>query len=107
LLAACVYSTQSDAGQKPARFWNLTGETITRFRLAPAGTEHFGPDQCANDRDGAVDYDERLRIGGIDSGYYDAQIQTKHGLICTVKNLDIKIGEVFSIEQKDLVGCQR
>ena len=47
------------------RFWNLTANTITKFYLAPAGTEKYGPDQCVNDRDGTVDHDERLRITGV------------------------------------------
>ena len=107
LIAACICSTPSDAQEKPTRFWNLTGDTITRFRLAPSGTDRFGPDQCANDRDGTVDYDERLRILGVKAGRHDAQFQTKHGLLCTVRNLEITIGEVFSIEEKDLSECRR
>ena len=43
------------------RFWNLTGETITHLNMAPTGTTRWGPDQCRNDPDGTVDFDERLR----------------------------------------------
>ena len=55
------------------RFWNLTANTITKFYLAPAGTDKYGPDQCVNDRDGTVDHDERLRITGVTPGRYDAR----------------------------------
>src|SRR3954466_12862469 len=57
------------------RFWNLTANTITKFYLAPAGTDKYGPDQCVNDRDGTVDHDERLRIMGVTPGRYDAKFQ--------------------------------
>ena len=46
-------------------FWNLTGTKITKLYLAPAGTTKWGPDQCANDPDGSVDPDERLRLVGL------------------------------------------
>src|SRR3712207_1455115 len=59
------------------RFWNLTGNTITKLYLAPAGTDRYGPDQCANDRDGTVDHRERLRVTGITSGRYDAKFEDK------------------------------
>jgi hypothetical protein len=60
------------AGGAPAadrmQFWNLTGTTITKLYLAPAGTTKWGPDQCANDKDGSVDPDERLRLTGVTAG---------------------------------------
>ena len=80
------------------RFWNLTANTITKFYLAPAGTDKYGPDQCVNDRDGTVDHDERLRITGVTPGRYDAKFQDKKGRVCVVKNIDVKAGGIFSIE---------
>lgn len=95
------------AAAKPAatRFWNLTGETITHLYLAPAGTTRWSADQCRNDPDGSVDDDERLRVTGIASGRYDAKLTQKTGRVCVVKNLTIKTGAIFSIDQKALAGC--
>src|SRR6188472_754140 len=76
------------------RFWNLTANTITKFYLAPAGTDKYGPDQCVNDRDGTVDHDERLRITGVTPGRYDAKFQDKK------ENIDVKAGGIFSIEER-------
>ena len=56
------------ASKKGTRFWNLTGETLTEVSLAPAGTTSFGPNQCANDKDGTVDFDENLTIKGVAAG---------------------------------------
>ena len=49
------------------RFWNLTQDTISEFYLAPVGTSDVGPNQCKNNKDGAVDH-ERLRITGVKAG---------------------------------------
>lgn len=87
------------------RFWNLTGETITHLTLAPAGTAKWGPDQCRNDPDGSVDFDERLRITGISSGRYDAKFTDKTGRTCTVPGIDIQAGAVFSIGKEVLEHC--
>jgi hypothetical protein len=89
------------------RFWNLTGETITHLYLAQSGTRNWGPDQCRNDPDGSVDFDERLRITGISSGHYDVKFTDKTDRTCIVKGLEIKAGAVFAID-KALVGqCGR
>ena len=50
------------AQERPTRFWNLTRDTISEFHLAPTGTSNWGPNQCKNDKDGAVEHDERLRM---------------------------------------------
>jgi hypothetical protein len=89
------------------RFWNLTGEAISEFYLAPAGTTVWGDNQCKNDRDGTVDPDERLRITGIGSGTYDAKFKDVKGRTCLVKDIKIAAGEIFSIEEKDLTSCDR
>jgi hypothetical protein len=89
------------------RFWNLTANTITKFYLAPAGTDKYGPDQCVNDRDGTVDHDERLRITGVTPGRYDAKFQDKSGRTCIVKNIDVKAGDIFSIEERQVSNCRK
>jgi hypothetical protein len=104
---AVLCATPALAQADRIRFWNLTANTITKFYLAPAGTNQYGPDQCANDRDGTVDHDERLRITGVKPGRYDAKFQDKTGRVCIVKNLDVELGEVFAIEEKDLTNFRK
>jgi hypothetical protein len=87
------------------RFWNLTGETITHLYLAPSGTTQWGADQCKNDPDGSVDFDERLRITGIGSGHYDVKFTDKTGRICLVKSVEVKAGAVFSIDKDTASHC--
>ena len=50
---------------KDTQFWNLTSSTVKSLELARAGTSAFGPNQCVNDPDGAVDHDERLKVTGV------------------------------------------
>jgi hypothetical protein len=92
---------------EPMRFWNLTGETVTSLRLAPAGSDTYGPNQCANDRDGTVDNDERLRLTGVEPGRYDVRLGFKRGRMCTVRGVQLR-GEgkyAFSLEPGDLKDC--
>ena len=91
---------------KGTRFWNLTGETVTKFELAPTGTTTFGPDQCKNDKDGTVDNDERLRLTDVTEGTYDARVTDKSGRVCVVAGLAIKTDAVFSIEKDQLKDCK-
>ena len=97
------------AGSRPGvtRFWNLTGETITHLNMAPTGTTKWGPDQCRNDPDGTVDFDERLRINGISSGRYDVRFTDKTGRSCTVTGVEVKTGAVFSIGKEALTHCDQ
>jgi hypothetical protein len=92
---------------KGTRFWNLTLYTVTSFQLSPAGKDTWGPDQCKNDRDGTVDHDERLRITGVTPGRYDAKLVDKTGRVCTVRNIEVKDGAVFTIEEKQLTDCRK
>jgi hypothetical protein len=94
------------ADRKPTRFWNLTANTIVTLQLSPAGQQAFGRDQCENDRDHEVDHDERLRITDIAPGRYDVRFKDKAGRVCTVKNIEVKDGDIFTIEEKDLKECQ-
>ena len=91
---------------KGIRFWNLTLNTITQLQMAPAGSDAWGPDQCKNDRDGTVDHDERLRITGVEPGRHDAKFTDKIGRTCIVRNIELKDGAVFSIEEKELTDCK-
>jgi hypothetical protein len=95
------------ATAKDTQFWNLTSSTVKSLELAPAGTTAFGPNQCANDPDGAVDHDERLKVTGVKTGAYDARLKLADGRVCAAKDVRIEAGKVFTIEEKNLVGCTR
>lgn len=95
------------AAEKSVRFWNLTSETVTSLRLAPAGARDFGPDLAKADADGGVDHDERLPIKNLTPGTYDALIRFKSGRSCMAKGLNIETGSVFSVEEKDLSSCSK
>ena len=100
-----VVEAAQGAARQGTRFWNLTSSTVTRLQLAPAGTQSFGPDQCQNDPDGAVDHDERLRLVGVAPGRYDVKLADKTGRVCVVRNLAIEDDKVFSITEADLTDC--
>jgi hypothetical protein len=93
------------AQNRPTRFWNLTRYTVSEFYLAPAGTTNFGPNQCKNDKDGTVDHDERLRITGVEAGTYDAKLTDVSGRTCLARNIKVEVGQIFSIEEKELTSC--
>ena len=93
--------------EKPVRFLNLTSETVTLLRLAPAGTKDFGADLTKGDLDGSVDHDERLPIKNFAPGAYDAAIAFKSGRSCIAKGVTIEAASVFSIEEKDLASCTK
>jgi hypothetical protein len=93
------------ADRKPTRFWNLTANTIVTLQMSPAGQQAWGRDQCENDRDHEVDHDERLRITDIAPGRYDVRFKDKTGRVCVVKDIEVKDGGIFSIEEKELSGC--
>jgi len=104
-LALLLAAATANGAERGMRFWNLTRHTISEFRLAPAGTAQWGENQCKNDKDGTVDSDERLRITGIAPGTYDVRLKDVSGRVCTVRNIGIKAGDIFSIEEKDLTDC--
>ena len=93
--------------RRGTRFWNLTANTVQQLYLSPAGADRWGPDQCKNDKDGEVDHNERLRISGVQSGRYDVRLHDERGRICVVRNVEVKEGAVFSIEEKQLTECVR
>jgi hypothetical protein len=104
-LAFAAGALVQPATAKDTRFWNLISSTVKSLQLAPAGTSAFGPNQCANDPDGAVDHDERVKVTGVATGAYDARLILADGRVCTAKGVRIETGKPFSIEDKDLVGC--
>ena len=111
LIAACLVLVAQPVGaeekkSKGTRFWNLTGETVTKFELAPAGTTTFGADQAKNDKDGAVDNDERLKLVDVTDGTYDARITDKTGRVCMAMGLVIKADAVVSVEKDQLKDCK-
>ena len=107
LMLVFAYSGGLAQDRKGIRFWNLTLNTITQLQLSPAGKNTWGVDQCRNDRDGTVDHDERLRITGIDPGRYDVKLADKAGRTCIVRDVEVKDGAVFSIEEKQLTECAK
>lgn len=108
LALACAVALPRAAGAaETIRFWNLTSQTVTEFALAPAGTTAFGPNQCLNDKDKEVDHDERLKITGIQPGTYDARVGYRDKRVCYARSLEIKAGEVFSLEDSDLKDCSK
>ncbi len=106
-LALVLAPTLAFAQERPTRFWNLTQSRISEFYLAAAGTTEWGPNQAKNDKDGVVDPDERLRITGIKSGTFDVKLTDLDGRSCMVKGLKIDVGQVFSIDEKQLTGCSK
>ena len=92
---------------KETRFWNLTSSTVKSLELAPVATNAFGPNQCLNDPDGAVDHDERIDVKGVGTGVYVARLRFADNRTCLAKNIPIEAGKVFVIEEKDLTDCKK
>jgi hypothetical protein len=107
IMIAFMTSNAAAQDRKGIRFWNLTLYTITHFHMSPAGQDAWGADQCKNDRDGTVDHDERLRITSIVPGRYDVKLSDKTGRVCIVRDIEVKDGAVFSIEEKQLTDCRK
>jgi hypothetical protein len=99
--SSAAYSQQT----RGTRLWNLTRYTITNLQMSPAGANVWGANQCANDKDGEVDHDERLRITGITTGKYDIKFRDKSGRVCFVRDTEVKDGSIFTIEEKQLADC--
>jgi hypothetical protein len=106
-VALAFLSAPAMAKSKPTRFWNLTIYTVTSLQLSPPGKQDWGPNQCKNDRDGTVDHDERVAVTGVKSGRYDVKLADKIGRVCVVRNVDVKEGGIFIVEEKQLTDCKK
>ncbi|HLY58172.1 MAG TPA: hypothetical protein VKS60_21600 [Stellaceae bacterium] len=106
LIALALAPSGATAGGK-LRFWNLTAYTIVELSLAKPGTDQWGPNQCDNDPDRAVDADERLDLKDVPPGRYDVKLADKSGRRCTVRNVEVKDGGkyAFSLSEDDLKDC--
>jgi hypothetical protein len=91
------------------RFWNLTGTTIAKLYLAQSGTTKWGPNQCANDKDGTVESDERLTLTGVTAGQYTVKLTDTSGRTCVVNDVMLKAGTAyaFSLSDADLKDCSK
>jgi hypothetical protein len=91
------------------RFWNLTGETISKLYLASPGSSRWGADQCANDPDGTVESDERLPLKDVAAGRYDVKLTDATGRTCVVRDVTLEAGKAyaFSLSPDDLKDCQK
>jgi hypothetical protein len=101
----CAQASSAFAQARPTRFWNLTKHTVKEFYLSKPGLNQWGANQCKNDKDGAVDVDERLRITDAPPGQYDVRLIDVTGRVCLARDVTLAAGEVFSLEEKDLSGC--
>ena len=106
---ALLAMSSTAAAAERLRFWNLTATAITELSLAPAGTTDWGPNQCKNDPDGAVDHDERLTLKDVVPGHYDVRLADKTGRVCVVRNVEVKSDKpyAFSISESDLSDCNK
>ncbi len=95
------------AKKKGMRFWNLTSETLVEVSLAPAGTGKFGSNQCLNDKDKSVDFDEDVAVTGILPGSYDIRTRDDKGRVCVAKAVAFKADDMVSIRDKDLTDCAK
>ena len=107
LALALTLSSSVAFSQARTRFWNLTHMRISEFYLAPPGTTNWGPNQTKNDKDGVSDPDERLTITGVQSGTYDVKIADKEGKTCLIHGVKVEVGQIFSIDDKDLTSCNK
>lgn len=105
-LSLIVAVSAAQAQERPARFWNLTSSTLSTFQVAPKGTQNFSENFTLSEPDKTVEHDERLRLPGVKTGVYDVKIVTKRGKACLVRDVAIKAGEVFSLEDKDIKACR-
>ncbi len=107
ILAPLLWTAAPSVAAGPLRFWNLTGVTITRLELAPAGTQDWSANQTVNDPDGTVDADERLKLSGIRPGRYDVRLADKTGRVCVVRNVEVAADKpyAFSVSERDLTDC--
>jgi hypothetical protein len=105
-ITAILLATTAHAAT-PLQFWNTSSQEFTGVYLAAPGTNQWGPNETANDPDGSVAADERLKLPDITPGRYDVRLVTKAGRSCVVKNVTVKGGGryAFAIGDAELKGC--
>lgn len=109
MLAAVAMGLPQASAAGRMQFWNLTHAKIDHLYLAPAGSSKWGPDQCANDPDGAVDPDERLKLTGVGAGRYDVRVTDEHGRTCMARNVELRDDRpyAFSLSEAELKECTK
>lgn len=105
-LSAALFAYGAAAAAEKFFVYDMT--TRTDFKsvfLAPAGTQNWGRDQAANDKDHSLETNERLSLTGITHGLYDVKLVDKAGRTCIVKGVDLTKDRSFEIREKDLSDC--
>lgn len=108
LIGLALLATADAAAAEKMRFWNTSTRSFVELRLAKPGTADWGPNQCENDKDKAVDADERLALIGIEPGRYDVKLAEKSGKSCVLHDIEVKTGGpyAFSIGEDELKACE-
>ncbi|MDE2577306.1 MAG: hypothetical protein KGL46_00735 [Hyphomicrobiales bacterium] len=108
LAAVCaIAALPALGGEKPMRIWNLTSSPIVDLRLAPQGSQAFSADLTKRDKDGEIEHDERLVLGDMTPGDYDARVKLKDGRACSLAGLRLTAGKVTAIEESNLENCAK
>lgn len=106
-MLAAAWGVAQAAG--PLQFWNTSSHEFKGVYLAAPGTTQWGPNETANDPDGSVAADERLKMPDAKPGHYDVRVVDKNGRTCVVKNVEVRAAGryAFSIGDEDLKNCGR
>jgi hypothetical protein len=107
LMTVMLLATAAQAAA-PLQFWNTSSEEFTGVYLSAPGTGQWGPNETANDPDGSVSPDERLKLPDVTPGQYDVRLVNKAGRSCVVKNVTVRAAGryAFSIGDAELKGCR-
>ena len=107
LVLAVTLAAGSVQAAGPLLFWNTSSREFTGVYLALHGTGQWGPNEAANDPDGAVAADERLKLPDATPGRYDVRLVDKAGSTCVVKDVELRgTGPyAFAIGEPDLKTC--
>jgi hypothetical protein len=108
LIGLALLAAADAAAAEKMRFWNTSTRSFVELRLAKPGTGQWGANQCENDKDKAVDADERLALTGVEPGRYDVKLVEKSGKSCVLSDIEVKSGGAyaFSIGEDELKACK-
>ena len=108
IVAAMLLAAGGARAAVPLKFWNTSSQAFTGVYLAAPGTAKWGPNQAANDPDGAVSADERLKLPDVAPGRYDVRLVQKDGRSCVVKDVELRASGpyAFSIGDPELKACR-